>query len=390
MKKKILLFIVFLFSLHKFSIAGQIVTPEIRAWAQKAIAQEQELSTIFAPNTLGVLYFKNLTSDPELTPLEKGFTLMLITDLSKVKRLQVVERVRLQALLDELKLSVSGLMSPDTAPRLGRLLQARWLVGGQFKGSPETLEFESQLFDVPKTKISADIQEKGKLETIFEIEKKLLFALIDRLQIELTPKEKEELRKPVTKSVKALLLLSKGLEASDRGNYQEAAKYYRKALREDPNFSLAKKCFQELVAKNLVRIRRTLALLRGLRAWTSFTDRLRAEYPNFRLKHPLVEIPTIKKVDEQIEIVGIYVTWNLYGYYSNNYYTPNDYPSGYSSFQDFVNQVIAGTATLDGYPVSSYTLDTKTYPAYLIFDYPIKGVKYYYYIDTGEYKFIKN
>jgi curli biogenesis system outer membrane secretion channel CsgG len=55
---------------------------------------------------------------------------MLITDLSEVKGLQIVERIKLQALVEEMGLGASGLVEANTAPRVGKLLGAQWLIGG--------------------------------------------------------------------------------------------------------------------------------------------------------------------------------------------------------------------------------------------------------------------
>ena len=78
--------------------AGQVVTKDARSWAKKVLAEEKALSTVAARNTLAVLYFQNRTGQSSLDPLQKGLTLMLITDLSAVKGLQIVERIKLQAL----------------------------------------------------------------------------------------------------------------------------------------------------------------------------------------------------------------------------------------------------------------------------------------------------
>ncbi|MBU1948170.1 MAG: tetratricopeptide repeat protein, partial [Candidatus Eisenbacteria bacterium] len=52
--------------------------------------------------TLAVFDFENLSPDSLLTPLGKGLAAMLITDLSQADSLRLVERQRLQVLLDEL------------------------------------------------------------------------------------------------------------------------------------------------------------------------------------------------------------------------------------------------------------------------------------------------
>ena len=129
--------------------AGQVVTQDIRDQARKLLQDEKTLSAVTAKNTLAVLYFRNRSGLEELDPVRKGLALMLITDLSMVKDLQVVERVRLQALAEELGLGSSGIVEPDTGPRVGRLLGARWLVGGDIHGALQKLNVQSDILEVP-------------------------------------------------------------------------------------------------------------------------------------------------------------------------------------------------------------------------------------------------
>jgi len=76
-------------------------------------------------HTTAIPYSQNKTERSKLDPLQKGMEMMLTTDLSKVKGLQVLERVKIQTLLEELGLQVPGLVGPHTAPRVGRLSEAR-------------------------------------------------------------------------------------------------------------------------------------------------------------------------------------------------------------------------------------------------------------------------
>src|SRR3954462_13189584 len=54
-----------------------------------------------AGTTIGVLYFDYAGKNAELAPLSKGLAPMLISDLAAVDTVRVVERERLQAVLDE-------------------------------------------------------------------------------------------------------------------------------------------------------------------------------------------------------------------------------------------------------------------------------------------------
>jgi len=217
------------------------VTDETRLWAKQALQKEKGLETTGASKTLAVLYFHNKTGWSKLDLIEKGLTLMLITDLSKVKEIQLVERVKIQALVEELGLGVSGLVTPDKAPRVGRLLGVSLLVGGDIvKGKPNEFGFESDLLSVPTEKALGRPTAKGLLlEELFHMEKELLFKIIKLLQIELSPELEEELKEPLTTSIGALMHLFEGIESSDQGDYGKAADSYGKALEEDPGLVLA-------------------------------------------------------------------------------------------------------------------------------------------------------
>ena len=139
--------------------AGEVVNKEMKAWAKKALEEEKALKTASTPNTLAVPYFQNKTGQSDLDPLQKGIALMLMTDFSKIKGFQVVERARFQALVEELGLGTSGLVAPETAPRVGRLLGVQWLVGGVVsKGQASQIKIHSLPLDVPGQKILAVYQ----------------------------------------------------------------------------------------------------------------------------------------------------------------------------------------------------------------------------------------
>lgn len=255
--------------------AGQVVTQDIRDQAKKLILEEKTLGTVSAKNTLAVLYFRNRSGLEDLDPLRKGLALMLITDLSTVKDLQVVERVRLQALVEELGLGSSGIVEQGTAPRVGKLLGARWLVGGDINGGERKLRVQSDILEVPADRVLGRPAAEGQMEELFRVEKDLLIEILALVKIEVTPDEKARLMKPCSTRWNALLYLFKGVDASDRGEYQNAAELYEKALREDPQICLAGDALTELHALGLSPAKKKSgALLRSLREGTSLTNQL--------------------------------------------------------------------------------------------------------------------
>jgi TolB-like protein len=269
--------------------AGQVVTESDRDWAKAAVAQEKSLGGISTPGTLAVLYFINNTGVPALVPLQKGLTYMLITDLSKVEGLQIVERTKLQALVEEIGLGKSGLVDPETAPRVERLLGVERVVGGNFNNAElEKFKIDPGILNTGDGKYSDLPDSKGLIEEIFRMEKDVLFKLLENLKKTPTTKEAEaELRKPMTTSLEALMFLFKGINESDLGNYQQAATYYKLALEVDPGLSAASDSIKELEDLGLlVRTHDSRAFMRSLRERTSLTDSLSPADPVRRVRTP--------------------------------------------------------------------------------------------------------
>ncbi|MGV8074903.1 MAG: CsgG/HfaB family protein [Syntrophobacteraceae bacterium] len=289
--KRLLFFIVIVLSATAASgpaWGAQMVTDDVRSWAKQAVEQEKALKTVAAPNTVAVLYFANRTGEPDLDPLQKGLTVMLITDLSKVKNLTVVERVRLQALVEEMKLGVSGLVTESTAPRVGNLLGAHWLVGGNLLGGrPSPLQIKSNVLDVPTTQLAGQACVEGGLEELLRMEKDLVLEVVKFLKIVPTTQEEIELKKPITTSVKALLDFSKCIDLGDRKDYQGACNSCQSALKADPNFDLARDAMNESCGQvSTGRVNKSTDLLRSLRDDTSLTNQQTPHESDRRLVTP--------------------------------------------------------------------------------------------------------
>ncbi|MFA6147140.1 MAG: CsgG/HfaB family protein [bacterium] len=272
--------------------AGQLVSPADREWAKKAVAEEKSLSAPAGKNTIAVLYFRNGTGDPALDPMRKGIPLLLITDLSGVPGLSVIERTRLQALTEETSLGASGLVEAGTAPRVGKLLGARWLVGGEIgREKPTRIDLTSNVADVPAGATSGKTSSGGEIEQLFEVEKDLLFGVLKLVDVKVTPEEEQRLRKPCSKSATALAALFLGVDAGDRGEFDKAEEYYRKALQVDPGVCIASDALKEIEAARASGAgKRSRQLLKTLRDGTTLTDSLTTKDPLFRGGKPL-DIP---------------------------------------------------------------------------------------------------
>ena len=226
----------------------QLTLEKISSEITEALAQEQNINVGAIPdNTVAVLSFKNLGDSREYDPLQKGLAQMLITDLAKVKKLKVVERLKLQTLLAEIELGSSGVVDAATAPRVGKLLGAKKLVNGAFTDlAGDDFRIDASLTETATSKVLQVDEVTGKLDKLFQMQKELAFSIIDDLGVQLSKEEREAIQKIPTESLLAFIAYSKGLDFEDKGMFSQARQAYQKAVQLDPNFAQAQENLSEV------------------------------------------------------------------------------------------------------------------------------------------------
>jgi tetratricopeptide (TPR) repeat protein len=214
---------------------------ELTEYAKGAIREERALGDIVgSPTTVAVLPLRFSGSDSSLRPLERGFAELLTTDLSRSSKLTVVERARIQALLDELALQDSGRTDATSNVRAGRLLRAGRVVQGSIlQVGKSQLRVDAAVLDVPTTQLRGTAQGEEQMDRLFDLEKRIALGLFDQLGVTLTVAERNAIEQRPTRSLAAFLAYSRGLTAEDDGRFDEASRFYRDALRIDPGFGAA-------------------------------------------------------------------------------------------------------------------------------------------------------
>jgi tetratricopeptide (TPR) repeat protein len=225
-------------------VAGRLTLlahKELQLAARQAIARESLLArTPPGPNTVAVMPFRYVGSDTAYRPLERGLAALVVTDLSRVHALQLVERDRLQVLLDELALAETGLVDPATGARSGRLVQAAEVVQGQFElGPAAALRLDATVVRATDAQVAATGSRADRLEALFDVEKAVVFQLLEKLGLTLTPGERVAISERPTRDIQAFLLYSRGLEAEDRGDFAAATQAFGSAAQRDPGFRAA-------------------------------------------------------------------------------------------------------------------------------------------------------
>jgi TolB-like protein len=227
-----------------------------------------------AGTTIGVLYFDYAGKNAELAPLSKGLAQMLISDLAAVDTVLVVERERLQAVLDEQKLGESwkksGKLDSRTAARIGKLLGARYLVLGTYFDAVGAFRADARLVDVETGQIVKSIGANGKAEDFISLEQILADGLCKAVaQLPSPPgsdhaehKDAEHgggehgvARPPVRRIPKpprglkasTAVTYGKALAAADVGDRRQAQTLFKSVLAEQPDFELAQRDLDKLI-----------------------------------------------------------------------------------------------------------------------------------------------
>jgi hypothetical protein len=134
-------------------------------------------------------------------------------------------------------------VSADTAPRAGRLLGARRMLGGRYtKPGQDRLAVQSQFLDVVTDSVMATVTVEKQLDEFHALPGEITVRVAEALGIALEPTERRRLMDlpPATRSLPAFLAFGRGARLEELGLWDEAEVRYREAMQLDPEFLLAR------------------------------------------------------------------------------------------------------------------------------------------------------
>ena len=213
--------------------------------ARVALANEAQLAQQPGdPRTIAVLPLTISSSDSSYQPLGRGLAQLLISDLGMLQQFRLVDRLRLTALLDELKLGQTGRVDPGTAARVGHLIQAGRLVQGLASIPPKgDMRLEASVVRA-NGEVTAPQAATGRFRDLLRLEKQVVVGLSGALGYQLSEAERRRILENGTQNLAAFLAYSRGLDAEDAGDYSRAAAYFGAAVRADPGFTAAQQQYQ--------------------------------------------------------------------------------------------------------------------------------------------------
>jgi TolB-like protein len=200
--------------------------------------------------TVAVLYFDYSGKDADMGVLRKGLAQMLISDLSTLDGVRLVERDRLEEILAELKLQQSGKLDPSTAAKVGKLLGARYLVLGGYFDLMDTLRADARVVEVETGKVVQSTGATGKPQDFLGVEQTLSDGIRKILATRATAAAATAVlapKPPAQLKTKTALRYSRALDAKDRGDKATAKKELAEVVKEQPDFRLARLDIDKLI-----------------------------------------------------------------------------------------------------------------------------------------------
>ena len=198
--------------------------------------------------TIAILDFDigaTIGQDPDdYQALRRGLAGMTISELAANPAVRVVERAQIQAILQEQHLATEGNVDQATALRVGRLLNARYMVTGTLYDVRGAFRIDARLFDVETSQILQTRRVNGRLENVFDMVTQLATQLMQAAN--LPPLERRADAPPPARPAvgaptqNAVMAYSRAVLYADRGDTQRAVEQYRRALTAFPQYTQAR------------------------------------------------------------------------------------------------------------------------------------------------------
>lgn len=235
----------------------RLPTPDFPAGAQSQRAAAVQPIDFSKPQplaykmTMAVLPLEDNTGRKDMQALSKIIPENLIAKLQNVRSIHMVERMQIQKLINELKLSEAGLIDEKTAQRAGKMLGADTVVLGSYSEIAGELRINVRVVQVETAGIYYATEETGVSNRAFNVIDRLADKLVTGLGFRLKPSERQRMSLEETNSLKAAEFFVRGgdyYSQYNRESYEKALECYREAIRLDPKYAKAYAAMGDVLA----------------------------------------------------------------------------------------------------------------------------------------------
>ncbi len=185
-----------------------------------------------AEKSIAVLYFENLSGVKEDEYFRDGITEDIITELSKIKGLNIFSRPTVLAYRDK----------QVTPAQIGQQLSAAYVLAGSLRRAGNRLRINAQLVDTHTDFPLWSERYDREMEDVFEVQDEIARKIAEALRITLSPQEVAALAAKPTENLQAYDLYLRGKSYArrlTRQDFEFALQMFENAVALDPNFALA-------------------------------------------------------------------------------------------------------------------------------------------------------
>ena len=182
----------------------------------------------------------------EFEALRVGLQQILITELARNGSMRVVERSRLNELIQEQDLGASGRVDPNTAAQVGRLVGAKFMVLGGFVDMFGDFRIDARIVDVATGELVKTDQVTDKREELYQLVVDLSAQLTQNVSLPPLEDDAEIQEQAREIPTEALTLYSRAIFFEDRGDTERAIDLYSRALDTFPEYTEAEDALQQL------------------------------------------------------------------------------------------------------------------------------------------------
>jgi len=182
--------------------------------------------------SVAVLYFENLSGAKEDEYLRDGITEDVITELSKIRGLNIFSRPTVLAFRDQ----------AVTPQQVGQKLGAAYVLTGTLRRSGARLRINAQLVDAHTDFPLWSERFDREMKDVFEVQDEMARKIAEALRVTLSPEELEALAVKPTENLQAYDLYLRGKRYARRQTRQDlefALQMFENGVAIDPNFALA-------------------------------------------------------------------------------------------------------------------------------------------------------
>ena len=182
--------------------------------------------------SVAVLYFENVSGVKEDEYFRDGITEDIITELSKIRGLNIFSRPTVLAYRDK----------QVTPAQIGQQLRAAYVLTGSVRRSGNRLRISGQLIDTATDFPLWSERYDRELKDVFEVQDEIARKIAEALRITLSPQEQEALAAKPTENLQAYDLYLRGKNYARRLTLQDtefALQMFDNAVALDPNFAIA-------------------------------------------------------------------------------------------------------------------------------------------------------